>query len=52
MIDRERLDFTKELKRQSRRLDSLARLLSVNSICVAVAIFNDKLSIAANELHQ
>ncbi len=47
---RERKDSTKEIPARHRRLDTFARLLSAESICVAVAIINGKLLIAANEL--
>jgi len=47
-----RKTYTKELKEHvaRRRLDSLARILSARSECVAVAILGDKTYLSANEI--
>ena len=49
---RERKDFFKSMSSSNRKLDSLARILSGNSICVAVSIINNRLIVAANELYE
>jgi len=48
-ILRGRKDFTSDRDPFERRLDSLARLLSGKSECVAVLVIDQKLYIAANE---
>ncbi len=45
-----RSDFTRELGREFRRLDTVARFLEGAHTCVAVAFFNNKLYISSNEL--
>lgn len=49
---RERNDFTMSLDQSQRRLDSFAKLLSLNSECVAVTVINGEVWIAANDLHK
>lgn len=48
---RERVDHTENLEPPERRWDALARMLSSESICIAISIVNKTIYIAANELH-
>lgn len=49
---RERRDFFKTLSSSKRKLDSLARILSGDSTCVAISVVDKRLIVAANELYQ
>ncbi len=51
-ISRGREDLTTERTPSQRRLDSFAKLLAVNSECVAVSIVNGEIWIAANDLNE
>ncbi len=49
-----RIDKTKSIYQENRRLDTLAKLLTGNSVCIAVTFFNGnekKLLISTNELN-
>jgi hypothetical protein len=47
---RSRVDRTKKIAKEDRRLDTLANLFAAHSVCVATTIINGQLFVAANEI--